>query len=1298
MSSQYRTLVGACIFAACMLVIFPGVGEASLEDAHRQALAAYRAEKSVDKAIEILEVAGAKSIVQERSNTLNDAKYSSLLNDYGFFLSETSDRWQEAIPILEEVVASNPTRYVAHLNLGDVYAKAAAATSDAAKQIELNTQVRAHYKEYARLMTGQKGGGTLPARVKAFLQGGNKGVKPPQASSLSHELIKTPSEGVANEGLQLQSTIKGIGLELPLAFDGKHIIFSRYDKSGNGKELVFLNPRTGNIDESFGGLSASYSHYLYSDEQYVITRDIGPPHRLRVFDRTQKLPLREIKFNQRIAGAFVRDGKFYVTQNNNPYHLSDGGQALTYDLSTGKLLSNVPVIPSNAMLQYGNQVILIGYEIKAYDNIFKEMGSFPKPAKSRELNGICEIGPAKIAVEKLIVGVNCGDIAIYDLKTRTLERTIPAFDPAFFNSFDVVGDLLFVAPGASGFHSPNNARIFDLQTGHEKAILDTAGYFIAIDRDVLISVSELSQMQSKYNTLAIYRMEKDRLIAGDTRLKKLMVAYEKAKGFAVERDSYRAIDVIDEAGLPALLASGKLDESIQPIVEDYARWLADTFERFAEAIPMVERFRLKYPQDESWVLLLSDLFRKQYEIAGDKVAWGKAIAAYKEYQRLYGQAPGMAKREFVQDQLVIKSADVLEVSIVAGSLPEPMFFHEERVYIRRYDCMYSKGGVSLEVFERNTFRHLQSIQVAGCDDEYQDNIGNIRFSKTQILLDLEYRYESEGRPNLVVVDKTSLTILAKLRREVQPPGQLQGDMSVLVRARREPYEVTNSEATLLVRFKPHLKDSPVAVTYKSLIFIGVGHDLLILDGVNKRIAHYERNFIPQGFEDNGHGLDTNRIALLIVDGDRLIARTFYGNHSRILDLNSLMKSLGLYGEGTQLQRGLAVTFTAGFLGVRSLTVEEDVRLLGEGGEGSSSLTLVQPEYVHALARIAEVEAGIGKGESANETLRKARDAAQTLLDPQQRALAHVTLAHTHAQFKQITQAEAALEQAEAALEKMDRTVGLVVWPKVAHVYAMLPEQRHKQKATDTILKTREILPGAVDFVKTGVLLAVAEAEYVLSHREASVEALHEAAKTLPSGSDFLEARVLGLLNIVTTQAAIEGRDAALSTIRQAVLDARGIASKTTRVQMLAAISTAQVRLGDKPSAKNSLAEAQKVGAIIKKDSNRDRVAAAVARAKAALRQFDEAEQLLASNHTGTWSYQEAFREVAKEEARAGELNRAVRMALRYTTLSEGERVLLVGNIAETLLIALHAGSSGEEVAESLNKVVYNQLAKLSPFH
>ena len=89
---------------------------------------------------------------------IEENRKTEILNDLGFFLEE-ANRPAEAIPVLEKVVAFDPSRTPAYLNLGDAYLK----SGD-------RTKAKANYAKYVDLMEKSEKGSKVPARVHEFLK------------------------------------------------------------------------------------------------------------------------------------------------------------------------------------------------------------------------------------------------------------------------------------------------------------------------------------------------------------------------------------------------------------------------------------------------------------------------------------------------------------------------------------------------------------------------------------------------------------------------------------------------------------------------------------------------------------------------------------------------------------------------------------------------------------------------------------------------------------------------------------------------------------------------------------------------------------------------------------------------------------------------------------------------------------------------------------------------------------------------------------------------------------------------
>lgn len=121
----------------------------------------YKIGNDINKILDELEKYGIKELVNEKPSDMKQGVYLQYLNDYAFFLSET-DRYKEAIPILQKTIELSPERVVAYLNLGDCYYKEYQKNK---KQDDLNKVIE-NYKKYVELL---KKGAKIPNRVEKVL-------------------------------------------------------------------------------------------------------------------------------------------------------------------------------------------------------------------------------------------------------------------------------------------------------------------------------------------------------------------------------------------------------------------------------------------------------------------------------------------------------------------------------------------------------------------------------------------------------------------------------------------------------------------------------------------------------------------------------------------------------------------------------------------------------------------------------------------------------------------------------------------------------------------------------------------------------------------------------------------------------------------------------------------------------------------------------------------------------------------------------------------------------------------------
>lgn len=120
----------------------------------------YKNIKNVDEVLEKLETNGMKEIKNFVPDNIDVITYVQYISAYAYFLSET-DRYKEAMPILERIIKLAPEKAVTYLILGDCYYKELEKYSsffDEIKYIE-------NYNDYIKLI-GNKS--DFPNRVKKY--------------------------------------------------------------------------------------------------------------------------------------------------------------------------------------------------------------------------------------------------------------------------------------------------------------------------------------------------------------------------------------------------------------------------------------------------------------------------------------------------------------------------------------------------------------------------------------------------------------------------------------------------------------------------------------------------------------------------------------------------------------------------------------------------------------------------------------------------------------------------------------------------------------------------------------------------------------------------------------------------------------------------------------------------------------------------------------------------------------------------------------------------------------------------
>jgi hypothetical protein len=104
------------------------------------------------------------------------------------------------------------------------------------------------------------------------------------------------------------------------------------------------------------------------------------------------------------------------------------------------------------------------------------------------------------------------------------------------------------------------------------------------------------------------------------------------------------------------------------------------------------------------------------------------------------------------------------------------------------------------------------------------------------------------------------------------------------------YDIEKQTENLLFELFPQNRVVAAAV-WERYLLVTMDRDLLVYDIERRAIVGYEKNLIREGFLSNCCGVDRNRIVKLIVDQQRLIALTFDGSNSRVVELQAYTSGL-----------------------------------------------------------------------------------------------------------------------------------------------------------------------------------------------------------------------------------------------------------------------------------------------------------------------------------------------------------------------------------------------------------------------
>jgi uncharacterized protein len=520
------------------------------------------------------------------------------------------------------------------------------------------------------------------------------------------------------------------------------LVYSHYDNTGNGKDIVnfdFTNGRWFNWVEG-----KRDPELVAQDSRYIV---FHTPHSasypIEVVNRKTGATLSKLKLKTHVREAFIEGDHLVLFQASQepPYGWRQAIAIL--ELPSLKLIQETS-IPGGKLISLQGNRIYTAYsanganDLIIHDRQLRELGRFKLPPPIEKINSYC--APQIVQNEeddRALLIANCGEMHVLNLKSFSIERSIPRY--SLFYSVALYKGLLFTTT-----EKQNGIIVFDMNSATEVARFPIPASYLFIKGDVLLA-AEAPVNRSKDSSwpMQAYKINADLIRSGEWKNRSIIEACSRA-GQAIQKgtDIYEAVKLCESSGIKAVINSGNIPANILPHAVNYATWLSQTLHRYDESLALFDRLH-KY---------------------GATLGVG-AVEEATLKKNVFGSVVGLkdlktdSNSQFSKALRIGKSQKPVD-AIQLPKLENDLKFLGEYAYVNSWDCYPVAGqGVGIEVFDRNTLKHLNRLSIRECDEEQQDTVGSIADDKGKLHVLTGFRYPDEKRSNYFVFDKKSWKLI-----------------------------------------------------------------------------------------------------------------------------------------------------------------------------------------------------------------------------------------------------------------------------------------------------------------------------------------------------------------------------------------------------------------------------------------------------------------------------------------------------------------------------------------------------------
>ncbi len=538
---------------------------------------------------------------------------------------------------------------------------------------------------------------------------------------------------------------------------GNRLVFSRFDTSGNAKEIVSIDPATGGAT-----VVASHLHeptVLSSDSSLTVVVDpyLEGGIEVAVFDSRTGTERNRLKIERVPTASAVVGQELRLASTSEQYpprlavdiiDLSNNTQVASHELWN---------VPSNgrAIFWNGKIVLVSPGVITLYNEHLDKLASAPAPSNDIYARSFCGVHEPRSFGSLLIYQISCGRIVVFDLDRLAVVRIFERFDPSRFLSIDVENDLLFAAP-TEDERKPRNGAVFDLTTGRRVAVLPVTADAIAIRGDFLAALAPRDEMDPNApRAVSLYHVDRTELsdVAQERALEE---GHAKALGVLARSGSFDdAIDTLESAAVTDRLFDIEAPgQKLREIALDYGTWLSATLDRRAAGIKLVDRLVAAAPDDLVAKRRLGAALMRDYLLTGSQASLDHA-------QGLLADRP---------DLLAARTASnptARSTPIDFGAFPNRIAFWRDKVVVGgRRDKLATLG-----VYDRATLQPLWSHDIPHPSAQQDEDVEGLTFADDRVFAWLGAR--------VAVVDMASRAMTVRSLRAAYYDIVLQTPVGVL---------------------------------------------------------------------------------------------------------------------------------------------------------------------------------------------------------------------------------------------------------------------------------------------------------------------------------------------------------------------------------------------------------------------------------------------------------------------------------------------------------------------------------------